>query len=138
MKILNIIFLCLFCWFPTFSATNILSWVDPNQPGKVAAFRIHWGTNVAIVNAPATNYTIVSSNGPYSVYMIAVGTNSIFSDPSATLPVDVPLAPILHLNGLFQSAPFPSGPWITETSAVLNVTYAEPNKFYRLKGTLIP
>ena len=119
-------------------ATNTLSWVDQNPPGKVASFRIHWGTNITTVAAPATNFVMISSGGPYTVFVVAVSTNGVFSDPSVILPVDVPLPPLPRLNGLFQSAPFPNGPWITETSAVLNVALTDPARFYRLKGILTP
>jgi hypothetical protein len=135
---MRIVFLLLALCGLASGATNTLSWTDPNPAGKVASFRIHWGTNVTTVAAPSTNFVMVSSGGPFTVYMVAVGTNGVFSDPTPVLPVDVPLPPLPRLNGLFQSAPFPTGPWITETSAVLNVTLSDPTRFYRLKGTLTP
>jgi hypothetical protein len=119
------------------AATNTATWSNPNPPGRVEFYRVYWGSNVWIVQAPITNLSIVTTGAQrFNVSVEAVSTNGQRSDMSNVVPVDIPAAPVLQLNGIFQSAPFPSGPWTTITNCGFVVEALEPARFYRLAGNL--
>lgn len=133
MRLLLAIALLLSAGWRGKAATNLLTWGNTNPPGLVGWWKLSWDSTTITLLSSVTNYSLVST-GRTTVSLVAVGTNGAVSD---AVSGEVPAGPVLHFNGLFQSAPFPTGPWQTETGAVMNVTLLEDaSRFYRVRGFL--